>query len=108
MAEIKLEEWTDGGWSAWTVTFPSAAVAIMIIKRKMAENEARDSLSDYHSFRELEDSPVACFGPLTTDELALLDILYPSCPHGLSAELCMDWDGDNHFGTREQELAGIL
>jgi hypothetical protein len=31
--------------------------------------------------------------------------LYPQCHHGMSADLCMDPYGDNHFGTREQEMA---
>lgn len=35
----------------------------------------------------------------------LYDALYPQCHHGLGLDLCMDPYGDNHFGTREQELA---
>jgi len=31
--------------------------------------------------------------------------LYPTCHHGLALDLCMDPYGENHFGTREQELA---
>jgi hypothetical protein len=37
-----------------------------------------------------------------------LENLYPTCHHGLSADLCMDPYGDHHFGTIEQELAGLL
>jgi len=34
-----------------------------------------------------------------------LDVLYPTCHHGLSADLCMDPVGDHHWGTREWEMA---
>src|SRR4051812_31101206 len=40
--------------------------------------------------------------------VSTLDVLYPTCHHGLSADLCMDPYGDFHWGTIEQELAGQL
>lgn len=35
----------------------------------------------------------------------LAEALYPVCHHGLSLDLCMDPYGQEHFGTRDQELA---
>jgi len=46
--------------------------------------------------------------PVPETWTATLDVLYPTCHHGLNAELCMDPVGDFHWGTIEQELAGQL
>lgn len=47
--------------------------------------------------------------PLAADAFpALVKALYPACRHGLDASRCMDPYGDAHFGTREQELMGLL
>jgi hypothetical protein len=35
----------------------------------------------------------------------MADALHPQCHHGMDASLCMDPYGQNHFGTREHELA---
>lgn len=79
-------------WQGHSVTteFASAAQAVDLIS-------SRDGLA----IAELEDEPVRpAIGPVNQDVLRLLEILYPHCEHGLSADLCM---GPNHYPTAEQE-----
>lgn len=59
--------------------------------------EARPGLH----FMEAVDAPNEW--PALSDAFA--ELLYPTCRHGMSADMCMDPYGENHFGTREQELA---
>lgn len=49
------------------------------------------------------ETPLAPVCHTTFPELA--DTLYPTCHHGLSADLCMDPYGPHHYGTREWEMA---
>ena len=35
----------------------------------------------------------------------LMELLYPSCHHGMALAMCMDPYGPHHFGTYEQERA---
>lgn len=53
-------------------------------------------------FAEVEDRPN--YWPSLSEAFA--EALYPQCHHAMSLDLCMDPYGPNHFGTRDQELAG--
>jgi hypothetical protein len=86
---IKLDVATEGGWHHFTVGFSTEAQAVKYIQ---------DHIST-HIVSEIEDEPVdLSLYP------ALNDALYPQCHHHMSASMCMDPYGENHFGTREQEL----
>jgi len=51
----------------------------------------------------ITESHLAPFSGETFPELA--KVLYPVCHHGMSLDLCMDPVGENHYGTREWEMA---
>lgn len=85
---IKLDVATQGGYHHFTVKFATEAQAIKYIV---------DHASD-RNVTEIEDEPV------DLDRFPELNkVLYPTCHHGLSAQMCMDPIGDCHFGTYEQE-----
>jgi hypothetical protein len=107
--EITLLAWKHGGWTKWMVTFSSITQALDYIGRKQAANAEHPlEFHEHYSFDELEDHPIVPFGPLEPAMLKLLEILRPTCHHGLSLTICMDPYGDNHWGTREQEMMGML
>lgn len=69
------------------------------LARFSTEAQAIDFMSvrgSTHAVTELEEYPV----PRSCEKL--LDVLYPTCEHGLSADLCM---GPNHYPTYDQERA---
>ena len=117
-AQIRIGAWRHGGWTRWTVTFANPEQLLAYIERKHAANEAAGmNFSEHYSFEELEDEeneyghrirPLVPFGPIEETVLKVLNILYPQCHHGMDALLCMDPYGEHHFGTREQEMMGIL
>jgi hypothetical protein len=68
------------------VTFCSEQAAVRYVKAR----------TSYCAIFPVEGHPV----PETWTEL--LDVLYPTCEHGLSLQLCM---GPEHYPTDEQERA---
>lgn len=74
----------------YRATFSDEDQAIAFLERKHDRN---------HTWWELNDQPL----PRTWEKL--LAYLYPTCHHGMSADLCMDPIGPHHFGTREWEIA---
>ncbi len=86
---VKMDVRTDGGYHTFTVGFSTEAQALTYIGARQKT----------HVFDEIEATPI----PRTWTEL--LDLLYPTCHHGLDARMCMDPIGDAHFGTREWEMA---
>jgi hypothetical protein len=108
MAQVTLELVAQGGWVRCDVTFPHAGIALDTIKRWKAEDEAAGR--DYSGIWAEETDELRVYtpgrvGPLSKGEFDLLDHLYPQCHHGLSAQLCGDPYGDNHWGSYEQEKA---
>lgn len=114
-SKTKVTLWTDGGWTRWTCHFATCDQVIAYVKRR---NEGLDVLDrsrvnvDPIVFDSQvnwpEDIVVTTFpevGPFTPDQLRLLDYLCPTCHHGMSAELCMDPVGDNHWGSMADEMA---
>jgi hypothetical protein len=77
--------------TGYTVEFSTEAQAVTFAQRKRSTCVVS----------EREDSPLDGF----TD---LLMELYPTCHHGMDAQMCMDPVGDNHWGTCEQELMGVI
>ena len=102
MAQVKMEIVKDGGWKLIPVVFASARQAIEWM-------DSHDAMATWlHETEDRQITEPGRIGPFTADELELHERLYPTCHHGMSAELCMDPVGDNHWGTIEQELAGQL
>jgi hypothetical protein len=114
-AKTTVELWKDGGWTRWTAHFADADQALAYIARR---NEGLDVLDrervnidplffdpqlNWAGDVVVETFPPA--GPLTPSQLRLMDYLNPTCHHGMSADLCMDPYGDNHWGTMDQEMA---
>lgn len=111
MADVTLTFVAQGGWVQCAVTFPSAEVALATLKRWHAEDIAAGHGYSQVWAQEDEDSqvyPSDRIGPVSKGEFDLLDYLYPTCHHGMDLQLCMDPYGPHHWGTMEQELAGIL
>lgn len=54
-----------------------------------------DSRDNNHVFSEVREAPL-----LLTLYPRLADCLYPTCPHGLSADLC---EGPQHYGYDDDE-----
>jgi hypothetical protein len=79
------------GRASYRVTFEGLAAE----PRALTYVAARPSVY----FNEVYDAPVH------PSFVALKKVLYPTCHHSLSLQLCMDPYSDAHFGTREQELA---
>jgi hypothetical protein len=105
MAAVKLEIHICDQRRGYMAEFASPAQAIDFIERRLPSSdkyELNRKLYPYgnHDFTELEESPLVPFGPLTQDDLRLLELLYPHCEHGLSADLCY---GPNHYPTADQE-----
>lgn len=69
----------------FTATFAHESQAVEYIGRK----------SSTCAFYTRDDSPIDGYAKL-------MDTLYPTCEHGLSASLCM---GPGHYPTDEQERA---
>lgn len=94
---IKLVAVRDDGHS-YPVAFATPRQALDFVSRKT--DTALVETEDRHlTIQDAEHD---------ADALALYDHMHPACHHGLSAELCMDPVGQNHWGTIEQELAGVL
>lgn len=70
----------------YLVTFSTEAQALAFLKPRMST----------HAWWELEG------GSVSADWHELLDFLYPTCEHGLSADLC---EGPNHYMSAAQEQA---
>lgn len=46
-------------------------------------------------------------GPEESDRFPkVLDLIYPTCHHGMDGRRCHDPHGPHHFGTSEQDAAG--
>lgn len=71
----------------YNVTFSTEAQALDYLT-------ARQST---HAWSEIGEN-----GSVPTTWTALLDYLYPTCEHGMSANLC---HGPDHFMSRDQEMA---
>lgn len=91
---IKLDVYVSGEFDSkgclyaghsFTVTFATEASAVDYVNRKRS----------YCAFWTRDDSALDEFGEL-------LDVLYPTCEHGLSEILCM---GPDHYPSNEQEMA---
>jgi hypothetical protein len=87
---ITLEVWGDR--ISYQVAFegPQAedlALAYMSARKALHFGDVYDLPFSYEAFPRMADA------------------LHPTCEHGLSLSMCMDPYGQNHFGTREQELA---
>jgi hypothetical protein len=87
---VKIDVHTPQG-THYTVSFPSTdageAQAIVFI-------EAHPT----HTFDEAE-------GQYLIASSRLMELLYPTCHHGMALDMCQDPYGPHHFGTREQEMA---
>lgn len=115
---IRIMAWRHGGWTKWIVECATPAQLLAYIERKLAFNDADTEMnfSAHYGFEEIEDENewgdrirvLVPFGPIEEDVLKILQVLYPQCRHGMDASMCMDPDGEHHFGTYEQELAGML
>ncbi len=84
---IKLEVRTQGGWHRFTATFVNEGQACWYVLTRGVRDRSYEADIDPAEFPRLAD------------------LLYPTCHHGMDAGLCMDPLGENHFGTREWELA---
>jgi hypothetical protein len=99
---------------SYTARFANGDQAVEFIQQRLPSSPTYAlDLAAYpygnHAFYELEDDPVIPpVGPVNQDVLRLLDVLYPTCHHGMSADLCLDPIGPNHWGTAEQERMGLI
>lgn len=88
---IKIDVHTPQG-THYVASFPTSdageAQAIVFI-------EARPE----YTFREAEANTGLIASP------HLMDLLFPTCHHGMNYDMCQDPYGPHHFGTREQEMA---
>ena len=115
-AKTAVSLWKDGGWTRWNVTFADADQVLAYLERRNAGLDVLDrervNVEELISEDELTGREVSRtfpeYGPLTPSQLRLLEYLYPHCHHGMDATMCMDPYGPNHWGTMEQELAGML
>lgn len=80
-----------------------------IVVRWSPAPDVEDRVIDYiearkstHAIFEIESDPVP------NEYGKVLDVLYPTCHHGMSASLCMDPVGPHHYGTYEQERQDAL
>ena len=114
-SKTTVELWKDGGWTRWVAHFATADQAIAYVQGR---NEGVDVLDRsrvnidpmIRDDRDWIGDPkiVTTFpeaGPLTPDQIRLMEYLFPQCHHGMDATLCMDPYGPNHWGTMEQEMA---
>lgn len=89
--EITLAAWGQGISYEVTFTGPNAedhALSYMVAKAGLHFEDVYDRPFSYDAFPRVADA------------------LHPLCHHTMSLHLCMDPIGPNHFGTREQEMAG--
>jgi hypothetical protein len=114
---ITLEVYSNEQWKSYEVEFARPAHALAFIAGWKAQDLARDpsGMNVYHVFTIVPDRDEWGqqifdwnYGPVEKAELELWTLLNPQCHHGMSESLCMDPFGPHHFGTREQELMGIL
>lgn len=80
---------TQGGWGAW--------VKVTVANTPEADKAAAEFFRRSNEPRHVDED-------LTTpdalgDELS--DVLFPTCEHGMSADLCT---GPDHYPSREQEM----
>lgn len=83
----KLEVSTQGGYHRFTVSFSTEAQALAYVGARRKT----------HNVYEIESSPIP------SDWTKLISLLYPTCHHGMSLDLCGDPVGPHHFGTYEDE-----
>jgi hypothetical protein len=85
----------EAGWGPWIkVTIadtPEADKAAAAFFKRATEYRG---YRDYHTASVDEEASTA-LGE------AMAEIFYPTCEHGMSADLCM---GPDHYPTREQEM----
>lgn len=87
------------GYRSYVVKFYRECDVIDFIRRYERKNEAQRDAGQFgggYAWFALEDSPV----PDQWD--ALYHLLFPTCDHGLSEDLC--W-GPNHYPTADEERA---
>lgn len=87
------------GSHSYRATFHRECDVIDFIQRRMAVNESLAAAGTYsggYSWSPVEDCP------LPESWEALDRLLFPTCEHGLSADLC--W-GPNHYPTADEERA---
>jgi len=115
-AKTSIVMWTNGGWQRCLIHFNDAddVIAWYTRKREGFMDENPGALYFDAGLEELvydpranwpEDVVLTTFpevGPLTPSQLRLMEHLYPTCEHGMSADLCM---GPDHFMSRDQETA---
>lgn len=95
---FKLEMHICDQRRSYFVTFYRECDAIAFIRQRQEANEALTSAGEYgggYAWFPLEDSPL----PDQWD--ALYHLLFPTCEHGLSEDLCM---GPGHYPSREWEM----
>jgi hypothetical protein len=86
MAKIKLDVHVCAMRNTYTATFATERQAIEFIGRKSATC----------AFWTRDDSPMDGYPEL-------MEVLFPTCEHGLSASLCM---GPAHYATDEEIMMG--
>lgn len=91
--------------SETTITLAASGNAVsyeVTFEGPQAEDRALAYISAHKAlhFTEVFDRP---FNGYRFDRLD--EVLHPQCHHGMSLHLCMDPYGENHFGSREQEIA---
>ena len=85
---VKFDAATQGGYHKFTVSFSTEDQALAWISARTAT----------HNVSEVPGQEIP------EDWTRVIDLLYPTCHHGLNGWLCMDPIGDAHYGTREQEM----
>lgn len=86
---IKLDVTGEDGSHHYTVSFYTEDQALAYITPKIKT----------HCF----DQRAEC--PIPMDWARVHGLLYPTCHHGLSLQMCMDPVGEHHFGTADWERA---
>lgn len=113
---ITLDAAYDGGWSPFVITGTADQILAYVSRVNAEWKRGLRGSAGYINLDErvddgitigglLTDStvvPTFAFGPLTPGDYRLLDYLYPTCEHGMSATSCY---GPDHFMSREQEMA---
>jgi hypothetical protein len=117
--EIHLDVHVCDQRRSYRVTFPATPKGERMALDFMAARRSTHAISEVVLFDERwvcaphggdefyrQDEPAADQPYLIDGDRfpALYAALHPTCHHGLRADLCMDPVGDNHFGTRDQEL----
>lgn len=94
--EIELEVAICDQRRSYLVTFSTEDQALDFIARRTPVIDVKAGIYGNHAWFELPDRPI----PATCTRL--LEVMYPTCEHGLSAALC---EGPNHYLTYDQERA---